>query len=307
MISAIVGIFAVDLACVSPQCTKFYNSDPPVSNDTEKILTGTFSLKKALRMKTPDFGFLDGPVVEITPAATAAEVLIVCEHASNHIPAALHGLGLSEDQRRSHIAWDPGAAGVAITLADQLNAPLVCGAVSRLVYDCNRPPDAADAIPVRSEIHDVPGNCGLTGEARKERELAVYHPFRDAVADIIQQHRTSLKALITVHSFTPVYQGSARDVELGILHGKEDGLAQAMMETRPETWPYVTRLNEPYSAADGVAHTLDLHGVGNGLWNVMLEIRNDLISTPEARRIWGEALARWSRETLARIAKVGVA
>jgi len=85
---------------------------------------------------------------------------------------------------------------------------------------------------------------------------------------------------------------------LGLLHGRDDRFAEAMMARQPETLPWNVRLNEPYSAADGVAHTLDLHGCDNGLLNVMLEIRNDLIATAEQQADWAEQLAPWIRSTL---------
>ena len=36
--------------------------------------------------------------------------------------------------------------------------------------------------------------------------------------------------------------------------------------------------NEPYGPADGVTHSLIVHGIKRGLMNVMLEVRSDLIS-----------------------------
>jgi len=77
-------------------------------------------------------------------------VVLVCEHASHYIPAQFDGLGLSDDARHSHAAWDPGAMGVALLMAKQMDAALVASGVSRLVYDCNRPPTAIDAMPARS-------------------------------------------------------------------------------------------------------------------------------------------------------------
>lgn len=56
--------------------------------------------------------------------------------------------------------------------------------------------------------------------------------------------------LVTVHSFTPVYFGQPRAVEFGVIHDADDRLACAI--ARQETG-LLTRLNEPYSAADGVA------------------------------------------------------
>ncbi|CUK06733.1 putative N-formylglutamate amidohydrolase [Ruegeria denitrificans] len=224
-------------------------------------------------------------------------VLLVCEHASNRIPKFLGDMGLTAKARESHIAWDPGALGVAQNMAAQMSASLVYGGVSRLVYDCNRPPEAAGAMPVRSEEYDIPANAAMTSDERQARTENVYVPFSDALSGQISQH-PSLQLMVTVHSFTPVYHGQKREVELGVLHGKDDRFAMAMMQTVPADSPYVTLLNEPYSAADGVAHTLDMQAWPNGLANVMIEIRNDLIRTPEQQRAIAGHLVAWINRTL---------
>ncbi|MCA0927531.1 N-formylglutamate amidohydrolase [Ruegeria profundi] len=245
-------------------------------------------------------GTLDfGTVVHTNRADGTALVLLVCEHASNRIPEYLGDMGLASETLSSHIAWDPGALGVAQHMSELLQSPLVHGGVSRLVYDCNRPPEAAGAMPVKSEHYDIPANIAMTPDERQARIKNIYIPFSTAVSDQIKKHRPSLKLMVTVHSFTPVYHGRQRDVELGILHGRDDRFATAMMATVPDDLPFVTRLNEPYSAADGVAHTLDAQALPNGLPNVMIEVRNDLIRTPDQQRVMAEHLVSWITHTLA--------
>lgn len=239
-----------------------------------------------------------GQVVHVDHPGGTPEVIVVCEHASNRIPDGLNGLGLTPDIQQSHVAWDPGAEGVARHLARTLSASLVLGAVSRLVYDCNRPPDAESAIPEKSEIHDIPGNCGLSPEDRARRVNAVYWPFTTALAAEIERNRRSLRLMVTVHSFTPVFQKVRRDVEMGILHGFDADFAQTMLQYRPKDFPFTVRLNEPYSARDGVVHTLDRHGTSRNLWNVMIEIRNDLIATGDDQQMFAELLAPWINGTL---------
>ena len=99
----------------------------------------------------------------------SSSIVIVCEHASSDIPASFNSLGVSKEVRKSHAAWDPGALAVSIRLSEQLDAALIAGAVSRLVYDCNRPPDAPDAMPSKSEIFDIPGNAHLSQSERDSR------------------------------------------------------------------------------------------------------------------------------------------
>lgn len=217
----------------------------------------------------------------------AGGALLLCEHASAHIPARYGDLGLRPEWRESHAAWDPGALALSEVLSAALDAPLVAGGVSRLVYDVNRPPEAFSAMPVRSERVDVPGNVGLTDAQKQERIETVYRPFCAAVEAFLDARP---RALITVHSFTPVYFGVPRATEIGILHDSDSRLAEVMLAHAPAT-RQVDR-NLPYGPEDGVTHSLKRHALSRGLANVMLEIRNDLLTTPaEIKTIAAELLS----------------
>ena len=239
-----------------------------------------------------------GPAADVSVRADAPTILLVCEHASNHIPAHLNGLSVSPEVIKSHVAWDPGALGVAQAMAGKLPSVLVAGTISRLVYDCNRPPGAASAIPEKSEIYEIPGNKDLNETERKKRVDGVFLPFSQAVSQQIDRHSDTLQAMVTVHSFTPVYHGANRQVEIGVLHGKDERLATAFMMSKPEDTRFEVRLNEPYAATDGVTHTLDTHGAARGVLNVMLEIRNDLIASPTQQMALGAYLADWVNAAL---------
>ncbi len=221
----------------------------------------------------------------------ASDVVLVCEHASHYIPAELSGLGLSQMDQTSHAAWDPGALAVAQGMSQHLDATLVAGAVSRLVYDCNRPPSAPDAMPVRSEVIDVPGNRNLSQPSRDARIAEIYHPFHNSVSAALARVNTPI--LVTVHSFTPVYHGQLRTVEIGILHDTDMRLADAMLGTAAAHTTANVQRNEPYGPGDGVTHTLRKHAIPVGLLNVMLEIRNDLIETPSQQEAMAATISHW--------------
>ena len=226
----------------------------------------------------------------LTEAATGpAAVLILCEHASDTIPAEFDDLHLSEEARHSHVAWDPGALPLAQLLKDRLNGALVAGSVSRLLYDCNRPPEAPDAIPSKSEIFDVPGNRDLAPNQREKRVGRIYRPFCDAVDNAIAA--TSPIAVITVHSFTPVFFGKRRDVEIGILHDADSRLADSVLG-HLATCPMKVGRNDPYGPDDGVTHSLKVHAISRGLPNVMIEVRNDLITDAAGVEKVGEILVK---------------
>lgn len=236
----------------------------------------------------------DWNAVEVEGAGGAAALVLACEHASRAIPPELGGLGLAPEARASHIAWDIGAAALARRLAALLDAPLVLGALSRLVYDCNRPPEAPDAIPARSEAYDVPGNRDLDAAARAARHARVHVPFHDALARTCREQQARAGrpvALVTVHSFTPVFLGRRRDVELGFLHHADPELARAMLRAEAARGRHRAALNAPYSAADGVTHTLALHGERDGRRAAMIEVRQDLIADDAAAWRMGDHLA----------------
>lgn len=223
--------------------------------------------------------------------AASGRILLVCEHASHHIPAAWGDLGLAVEARLAHIAWDPGALDLARALSARLDACLVHAPVSRLVYDLNRAPDQPGAMPARSEVFDVPGNEGITAEERDARTRAIYLPFHDDLHDEIA-HRIALglaPVLVTIHSFTPIYFGKPRAVEFGIIHDTDESFAREVLAHAPRGLD--SRLNEPYSAADGVTHTLRLHATPYRLPHAMLELRNDLIATPAAAAAMADRLA----------------
>ena len=231
------------------------------------------------------------PVAVENPQGRGA-VLIICEHASRRLPERLGTLGLSDEALASHIAWDPGALAVARKMAASLDAVLVFQRFSRLAYDCNRPPEAPGAMPAISEIYEIPGNRELTRAERDERTQALYIPFHAQVEEIVATRKAEGRqtVIVTMHSFTPVYMGVRRDVELGILHDDDSRLADAMLAAAEGTTLYRIARNEPYGPADGVTHTLKLHGIANDLPNVMIELRNDLIADEAGQSVAADFL-----------------
>lgn len=221
----------------------------------------------------------------VVNSAGKSQVLLVCEHASNHIPDTYNGLGLSEDVRTSHIAWDPGAYEVAHLMAEQLDAVLLQQNVSRLVYDCNRPPEVLSSVPSRSEVFEVPGNKALTQKERDDRANRFYFPFKTALTAQLDAYydKKLSPILVTIHTFTPTYFGKKRDVEIGILHDVDARFANVVSGALKAHSKMNVLENEPYGPIDGVTHTLAEHALPRDIYNVMIEIRNDLVATPEGQ------------------------
>jgi predicted N-formylglutamate amidohydrolase len=241
-------------------------------------------------------------VVEVVKTSGRHEIVLVCEHASAFIPPWFNRLGVSQDIALSHLAWDPGAGDTAVALSEGLDAVLVRGNVSRLVYDCNRPPGSPDAIRETGEHIAIPGNRGLSPIERAERVEKYYLPFRRTLAGVLSTHHAE-PVLVTIHTFTPVFEDRPRHVEIGIVHDADSRFADAVFDVARG---YDIRRNEPYGPEDGVTHTLREHGMANGLLNVMIEIRNDLVATPEQCRAMAGRLQNWLEEALANIQSTSI-
>ncbi|HET9727467.1 MAG TPA: N-formylglutamate amidohydrolase [Gemmatimonadales bacterium] len=216
--------------------------------------------------------------------------VLICEHASNRLPGRLGTLGLPASELERHIAWDLGAESVARRLSRLTDAPLVLQRYSRLAYDCNRPPDATDAMPEISETTAIPGNRGLSPADKLARICAIYRPFHAAVAELLDRRAAAgvRSLVVSIHSFTPVYKSERRTVELGILFDRDRALPERLM---PCFATVDARYNEPYGPRDGVLHTLNLHAAPRGLAHAMIEIRNDFLSDERGQAEWAERLA----------------
>lgn len=224
----------------------------------------------------------------IDNAQGRAPVLLVCEHASNFMPSAYGGLGLSAAALADHVAWDIGAHALARRLVCRLDAPLIAAPASRLLVDPNRDVDASDLIPQTAEGAPVPGNQDVSDAERGARLAAFHAPFHDAIDAYLGAH-SDILALAAVHSFTPALFGVSRPWHAGVLHGPDKRMADVMIEMLSRDPSLNIGRNQPYAPAQGVFYTMQRHGRGRA--SVMIEVRNDLIRDEIGQERWAQRLA----------------
>lgn len=227
-------------------------------------------------------------------------VVLVCEHASNHIPPDYHGLGLDAEGLARHIAWDIGAFALADRLSALLDAPLVSATHSRLLIDLNRDPAAQDSIVAHSEDTEIPGNRDLAPGERMHRRKWLYQPFH-AEIDALLDERAALAwptALVSIHSFTPSYLGRPRPWHAGLIFRDDRRFSERLLAALQRDRELNLGINEPYGPGDGVYHTIGRHGEGRGLPCAMLEVRNDQIAEAQGQARWAARLARDFRQAL---------
>jgi predicted N-formylglutamate amidohydrolase len=229
-------------------------------------------------------------LIMLEHGAGAGTFVLLCDHASNRVPDEYQSFGFAAGQLGLHIAWDPGALGVARLLSGKLDAPLFWPDISRLVIDCNRPLDAASLIVVESEGRAVPANVGLSGTERARRIERIHAPYHDAV-DACLARRGLSTVLIAIHSFTPVYLGNARPWHVGIVFDEDARMANALIKGLATDPRLMVGINEPYSPADLVYYTVSRHARTHGLPAAMIEIRNNEIGEEAGQKIWADRLA----------------
>jgi predicted N-formylglutamate amidohydrolase len=234
---------------------------------------------------------VDPPAAETVNADGKSPYVLLCEHASNYIPARYQRLGLETTELQRHIAWDIGVASIARALSKALDAPLVLSGYSRLLIDCNRPIGVQTSIPEISETTRIPGNIGLSPEERTARADAFYWPFQKAVSRILDRRQANKMPAIVfgVHSFTPVFKGFMRPWHAGVLFRKSHVYGEALVAALQEPGLTVVA-NEPYRIEDDGDQTVPVHGEARGLDAVLIEIRQDLIVDRNGQMAWARRL-----------------
>lgn len=229
---------------------------------------------------------------------SASNLVLVCDHAGHLVPRALGSLGLSDHELRSHIAWDIGAAGVATRLSERLEASLLLQSYSRLVIDCNRPPDAADAVPASSEWGEVRGNLDLSTAQRDARRREIFDPYHAALGELLDQRRKARRPtlLVALHSFTPSLRGVERPWHIGLMHRGDAHTAKALLALLRRDERLLVGDNQPYAIEDGSDYTLPTHGELRGIPHIGIEIRQDLIGDEAGQKTWAGRLASLLRQ-----------
>lgn len=227
-----------------------------------------------------------------------ARWLVTCDHAANTIPPFIPGqtLGIAAEDMARHIAYDPGAAGVSLHLAELLNGPVVLSNFSRLVIDPNRGEDDPTLVMRLYDGTIVPGNARLTPDEHEMRLNHCYRPYHDALTRQAARHPEAV--ILAIHSYAPQLRGRPpRPWHIGILHAEDDRLSRPLIDRLKAEPDLCVGENEPYGG-HLPGDSIDRHAIAAGRMNTLIELRNDLIATPAQQKAWAERLAPILTETL---------
>ena len=234
------------------------------------------------------------PPFTVDNEAGTSPLLIVADHAGKHFPRRLERLGVSDAECERHIAWDIGIGAVCRLLGQALDAVVIRQNYSRLVIDCNRTPGSETSIADLGELTAVPGNIGLSERDKLARVREIFQPYHRRIANELDRRREAGQptALISAHSFTPVFKTETRPWHVGVLYNRDRRFAQILMELLHREDGLVVGDNEPYSVTDASDYTIPVHGEQWDLHHVAIEIRQDLITDDAGQRTWAALFAR---------------
>lgn len=232
------------------------------------------------------------PAYEIIGSDRPARWLLTCDHATNHVPDWVNGgdLGLPASDMARHIAYDVGTAGVTRALADRLDAPAILSDFSRLVIDPNRGEDDPTLLMRLYDGSIIPANRNAGPAEQQERLNRLHRPYHDALAALAARRPDTV--ICAIHSFTPQLRGRPpRPWHVGVLWSPHDTRLSRPLIDRLRAEPDLCiGDNEPY-LGHLPGDSIDRHALQTGRPNVLIEVRNDLISDAAGQAHWADRLA----------------
>lgn len=225
--------------------------------------------------------------------------LVTCDHASNHVPDWVDGgdLGIPAADMARHIAWDVGAAGLAVRLGENLDSPVILSDFSRLVIDPNRGEDDPTLVMKLYDGTIIPANRHAGPEEVERRLDRLYRPYHSAYARLAALRPD--RVIVAMHSFTPCLRGrAARPWHVGVLYSHlDERFSKPLIARLQAEKDLCIGDNEPYTGhLPGDA--IDRHALRLGRHNTLIELRNDLIDDPASQAHWATRLSPILTEVL---------
>jgi predicted N-formylglutamate amidohydrolase len=224
--------------------------------------------------------------------AADAPLVLSCEHASERLPGPWSWHADDHWLAGTHWAYDLGARALTLELAAALRASAVLSRFTRLLVDPNRELSHPDLFRAVAEGRQVRLNQALDAQQRALRIAQYYQPFHAALDQAIARSRAPL--LLSIHSFTPNYQGEVRDVELGVLFNREEAHGRALRDALASQFAAVAE-NEPWSGKQGLIFSAESHAERFGRVALELEVRQDRLEDATYRARLVPALAEFVR------------
>lgn len=247
-------------------------------------------------------------------------IFLTVEHASNLIPVPWPKPSESDAKLlEQHWGIDLCAEQVAIEIAEELSkrglgtVKGIAARFSRLLCDANR--DLKDDEEIERKFREGllphPGtmmrrtcedgrvevgmNRNLSIEDRTRRIEQLYNPYHDAISWELERLHEKIRMMsapllvFSIHSFTDLYEGKKRTLEVGVLYRDDidEPLAELMVSRLREAG-FKSDINEPWSGKRGFMASANRHAreieQKRESRALMIEARQDLLVENEWRK-----------------------
>ena len=206
--------------------------------------------------------------------AGAGPVVLTCEHASVRMPSPWAWPDADRWLVGTHWSYDLGVADLVRDLAAKTGWPAGLSRFTRLLADPNRPEDHVDLFRTHAEGRPIHLNAGLPEDEIARRLDRLWRPYHAAVDEVVAASPGAM--ILSIHSFTPVYEGKRRTLEVGVLFDEDEDLARAIARDLADEGIHV-RLNEPWSGKEGLIYAPERHANAHDRATIELELRQDLL------------------------------
>jgi predicted N-formylglutamate amidohydrolase len=229
---------------------------------------------------------------EIVDGRYDSGLILLADHATNHIPPGYHRLGLPDSAFERHIAFDIGIEALTRELAGRLGVPAVMSRFSRLLIDPNRGEDDPTIIMRISDGAIIPGNHPIAPDEWQHRIETFHRPYHHAVGDTIAKvAKISGRAplVLSLHSYTPAWKGVPRPWHAAVLWDTDHRAVRPLIDLLGEPGDILVGDNEPYDGALK-GDTMYRHCMIKGIPHALLEVRQDLIGHEAGVTAWADRL-----------------
>ena len=185
------------------------------------------------------------------------KVIITCEHGGNQVPVEYREYFTNAaNDLNSHRGIDYGAIDLFKSLAEKYADFSVSSQVTRLLVELNR-------SILHENLFSVYSQC-LPDTVKDKILDTYYHPYRNSVSEKVLEYTDQGETVlhISVHTFTPVFNGEIRKNDVGLLFDPNKEMEIAFCNAWKESLDYlkpelIVKFNYPYTGTtDGLTKTL---------------------------------------------------
>lgn len=212
----------------------------------------------------------------VYPGQQYPSVVLLCEHGGNAVPSPWKDLGIPRAFFDTHFGSDIGAAELTINVAERLGATAIVSNYSRLFLDYNRHSNDPDCFKLDMGGIPIPANQRLSETEIQLRERYARLPLERAIDQWTLAEATKPALLISIHSFSPVWNNQIRECEIGVMWREDTRLAHPLIEALRQGDIKVDD-NQPYDFRTSDWFTLKRHGLDVGVPCAYIEIRNSFL------------------------------